>query len=281
MQRVLQLHEEYPKNKHLFVGKKPPQKPWRTAKEIPTLHPNLRREAQTSRTHCIHCHNIHDAENDLWVRDGTMSKNKLWRYPYPDNLGIRLSVHDGRTVEFVEVGSAAAKAGIAVGQTIDSANGQAISSVADFQWVLNSLENRAGEAIAIAFDDGSKVTLTTKENWKQTDISWRGSLFSLSPKLRIWMPALKENELAKYNLKPGTSALLIMWINRGKPAGKAAINAGLKQGDIVLQADGRPVPDSDQKFHAWVKMNYEAGQKIRLAVLRDGKEIYVDLPLAE
>lgn len=281
MQRVLRLHADYPKNKHLFVGKKPPQKPWKTAQEIPTLHPNLRKEALTSRTHCIHCHNIHDAENDLWVRNGTMSKNRLWRYPYPDNLGIRLSVRDGRTVEFVEADSTAAKAGIAAGQIVGNVNGQAISSVADFQWVLHGLENRAGEAIAIAFDHGSKVTLTTEENWKQTDISWRGSLFSLSPKLRIWMPALKENELPKYNLEPGTSALLIKWINRGKPAGKAAINAGLKPGDIVLEADGQPVPDSDQKFHAWVKMNYQSGQTVRLTVVRNGEEIAVDLPLAE
>lgn len=281
MKRVLQLHEDYPENKHLFVGKKPPQKPWATAQEMPTIHPNLRKEAQTSRTHCIHCHNIHDAENDLWVRDGTMSKNSLWRYPYPDNLGIRLSVRDGRTVELVEADSAAAKAGIRVGQTIESVNGQAISSVADFQWVLHGLENRAGEAIAIAFDRGSKVKLVTKENWKQTDISWRGSLFSLSPKLRIWMPALKQNERSKYKLEPGTPALLIKWINRGKLAGKAAINAGLKEGDIVLKADGQPVPDSDQKFHAWIKMNYQSGQTIRLTVLRNGKEIIIHLPLAE
>lgn len=281
MQRVLELHKNYPNNKQLLTGKKPSPKSWKTPNEIPTLHPNLRKEAQTSRTHCIHCHNIHDAENDLWVRDGTMSKNKIWRYPYPDNIGIRLSVLDGRTIESVKVGSIADKAGIVVGQIIDSVNGQIISSVADFQWVLHGMENRAGEAIAIDLNDGSATTLTTVENWKRTDISWRGSLFSLSPKLRMWMPALKEAELSKHDLKSGTPALQIKWINRDKTAGKAAIKAGLKKGDIVLRADGNPVPNSDQKFHAWVKMNYQSGQTIRLAVLRNGKELTIDLPLPE
>ena len=281
MKRVLQLHENYPKNRHLFVGKKPPAKPWRTAKEIPTLHPNLRKEAQTSRTHCIHCHNLHDAENDLWVRDGIMSMDKLWRYPYPDNLGLHIQVRDGRTVDSVAADSAAAQAGITPGQLIDTVNGQAISSVADFQWVLHGLENQAGETIRIVFADSSKVTLTTKANWKRTDISWRGSLFSLSPKLRMWMPALKENERLKYDLKSGTNGLVIKWINRKQPAGKAAINAGLKLGDIVLKADGKPVPVSDQKFHAWVKMNYQSAQTLRLTILRSTNMLNIDLPLVE
>ncbi len=281
MRRVLQLHKDYPKNKHLFVGKKPPRKPWATAKGIPTLHPNLRKEAQTSRTHCIHCHNIHDAENDLWVRDGTMSRDRLWRYPYPENLGLRLSVHDGRTVEFVDPDSTAARGGIAVGQIIHSVNGQAISSIADFQWVLHGLENRDREVIAVSFDDGSKVVLATEANWKRYDISWRGSLFSLSPKLRMWMPALEENELSDHGLESGTPALIVRWINRKKPAGRAAINAGLRESDVILRADGQAVPSSDQKFHAWVKMNYQSGQTIELAVVRDGKEILVELPLVE
>ncbi|MFN3194200.1 MAG: Trx7/PDZ domain-containing (seleno)protein [Aureliella sp.] len=281
MNRVLELHEEYPNNKHLFVGKKPDQKPWKTAKGIPTLHPNLRKEAQTSRTHCIHCHNIHDAEHDLWVRDGVMSKDKLWRYPFPDNLGISLSVRDGRTVDAVKAGSVAAKAGIVAGKVVNQVNGQAISSVADFQWVLHGLPNRAGETITVTFDDDHEATLKTNENWKETDISWRGSLFSLSPKLRIWMPALKSSELSKHNLSPGTTALMIKWINRGKPAGKAAVGAGLKQGDIILKAEGRPVPDSDQQFHAWVKMNYQSGQTLPLTVMRNGNEIEIELPLVE
>lgn len=281
MNQVLKLHADYPNNKALFADKIPSQKKWKTPRELPTLEPKLMKEAQTTRSHCIHCHNIHDAENELWEQSDSLTNEKLWRYPYPANLGIEISVRDGRTITEIIPDSSAEKAGLQVGQEIDQVNGQVITSVADFQWVLHHLKPKAGERVDVRFADGSTASLTTAKDWKKTDISWRASIFSLSPKLRIWMPQLKENERKKYALKEDQNGLLVKWINRGTTAGKAAVEAGLRNGDVVIAANGVAVPDNNAAFNTWVKLNHEVGETLELSVLRGGKKIVIELPLVE
>ncbi|MEM7558119.1 MAG: PDZ domain-containing protein [Planctomycetota bacterium] len=131
------------------------------------------------------------------------------------------------------------------------------------------------------FADGSTASLMTVKDWKKTDISWRASIFSLSPKLRIWMPQLKENERKKYALEKDQNGLLVKWINRGTVAGKAAVKAGLRNGDVVVSANGVAVPDNNAAFNTWVKLNHEVGETLELSVLRGGKKIQIELPLVE
>ncbi len=281
MNQVLDLHADYPNNKALFADKIPPQKQWKTPRDLPMLEPKLMKEAQTTRSHCIHCHNIHDAENELWEHTDSLSNERLWRYPYPSNLGLKISVRDGRTITEITPNSPAEKAGLRAGQEIDQVNGQVITSVADFQWVLHHLKPSAGQRVDVRFADGSTASMTTSKDWKKTDISWRASIFSLSPKLRIWMPQLKENERKKYSLEADQNGLLVKWINRGTTAGKAAVNAGLRNGDVVIAANGVAVPENNAAFNTWVKLNHEVGEALELSVLRGGKKIVIELPLVE
>lgn len=281
MNRVLELHASYPKNKPLLAGKRAAQKEWKTPEEMPTLHPNLRKGGQTTRSNCIHCHNIHDAENAHWHKNGTMSRDRLWRYPLPENIGLTVDAKDGRTVRSVASNSSAAIAGVKQGAKIDLVNGQVVSSIADIQWVLHNIPNKDGQKVALSFDDGSAAELHLQQGWKKTDISWRGSLWELSPKLRVWMPPLNSIDREKTNLTDDQPALLVKWINRNQPGGKAAVEAGLKQGDIILKLDGKPIPRTPQQFSAYVKLNYNVGQKLKLQILRNGKEMSFDWPLVE
>lgn len=280
MERVLELHADYPSNKAMFEDKIPPAKEWKTAMDMPTLYPKLREGGQTTRSNCIHCHNIHDAENELWQKQGSIT-DRLWRYPLPGNIGLTLDVRDGRTVKSVIPESAASKADVAVGKVLETANGQAISSIADLQWVLHPLENLPGEKIELQFTDGTEAEILTGDDWKKSDVSWRGSLWTVSPKLRIWAPPLKEGERKKKNITSSDGALLVKFINRGTLGGKAAVKAGLKQGDVIVKLEGKPIPNDNAAFNAFIKLNYKVGQSVELTVLRNGKEQEVILPLVE
>lgn len=281
MNRVVALHAAYPRNRQQLVGKRAAEKPWKTAEDMPTLHPNLRKGGQTTRSNCIHCHNIHDAENAQWRKDGTMSHDRLWRYPLPENIGLTVDAKDGRTLTAVAAGSPSADAGVRQGSRLDTVNGQVISSIADIQWVLHSIPNTDGQTVALTFDDGSRKVVRLNRGWKKTDISWRGSLWELSPKLRVWMPPLNSFQKEEAGLNDDQSALLVKWINRQKPGGKAAVDAGLRQGDIILELDGQPIPRTPQQFNAHIKLNYKVGQKIPLRILRNGRRIDFSWPLVE
>ncbi|HIK93191.1 MAG TPA: PDZ domain-containing protein [Planctomycetes bacterium] len=281
MQHVLKLHAEYPQNKSLLAGKRATQKPWKTALDMPTLHPNLRKGGQTTRSNCIHCHNIHDAEHEYWKQQGTMSHDRLWRYPLPENLGLTVDPQDGRTVRSVAPDSPADRAGVKQGTKLHTVNGQAVSSVADLQWVLHGLPNTDGQNVIIRFEDGSTGRLALQAGWKKTAINWRGSMWSLSPKLRIWMPPLNSFERDEAGLDEDDGAVLVKWINQKEAGGKAAIRAGLRQGDIVILVDGKPIARGRGRFNEFVKLNYKVGDEVAVTILRKGQERVVKLPLVE
>ena len=281
MKRVLEIHKDYPNNREQLVGKKATSKPWKTAMDMPTLNPSLRNSGKTTRSNCIHCHNIHDAENAYWEQQGKLTHDRLWRYPLPGNIGLRIDAKDGRTVRSVVKDSAAAKAGVAVGQKITSINSQLVSSIADVQWVLHSIPNLNGQKVTLSFEDGSESTIALKSGWKKTDISWRGSLWELSPRLRVWMPTLTTAQRKAAGLEGHEPALLIKWINRGKPGGKAAFKSGLREGDILLQVDGKPVSASPQQLNVQVKLNHKVGEDLPIVVQRDGEKLKLNWPLVE
>jgi predicted metalloprotease with PDZ domain len=277
---VLALHAKYPKNKTALAAKRGVPKPYRTAIEMPGLENKNKFRQTTERNNCIHCHNIHDAENNQLHLTGKMTHEKLWRYPFPDNLGLSIDPKDGQRIAKVTPNSAAARAGLRPGQTLTHVNSQPIISIADIQWVLHNLSNDA-ELIRINITGSSRQHLIrTAPGWKKTDISWRGSLWNLHPRLRVWMPPATSQELLKLKLPADQHALKVKWINTGSKEGKAAHSAGLRQGDFIIAIDGKPLGKmTPQQFTAHVKLNYKSGQKLPLTLIRNGKRIQFKWPL--
>jgi len=209
-----------------------------------------------------------------------MTNEKLWRYPFPENLGLSIDPKDGQRIAKVAPNSAADRAGLRTGQSIASVNGQPIVSIADIQWVLHNLSNNA-ELIRINIVGSSRQHLVrTDRDWKKTDISWRGSLWNLHPRLRVWMPEVKGDELKRLRLPAGHYALKVKWINQGSPEGKAASRAGLRLNDYIIAINGKPLDKmTPQQFTAHVKLNYKSGQKLPLTLLRNGERIQFQWPL--
>jgi hypothetical protein len=281
MERVLELHKSYPTNKAQLVGKRGKRK-IDSALKMPGLQNPAKYKSETTRKNCIHCHNIHDAENFQAQLSGPIQHDLLWRYPLPDQMGISIDRKDGVTITKVASESPAEKAGFQVGEKIESMNGQAMTSIADMQWALHHLPSESCNVDVIGSKTGLK-TVALQEGWKEYDVSWRGSMWSVSPKLRVWMPILASAKRQELGIDDENTALQVKWINRGSQGGKGALASGLRQNDIVIAMEGRPLKEgmNPKSFNTYIKLNYQVGQELPLTVLRNGKKIDLKIKLVE
>lgn len=287
MERVLELHADYEKVKPSLAAKRGADKPYKTALDMPGIENKEKLAGATARNNCIHCHMIHDAEQNQWAKAGEMTPDKLYRWPLPDNVGLHVDPKDGRRVERVEAGSPAAKAGIAAGDEITHANGQPVVSIADVQWVLHGLPNDDGARVKLTYSRGGRSetkALALAKGWKKTDFLWRGSRWSLRPQPGFWAPALTAEQVAKLGdaVPEGGKPLRVQFINAGRPQGKAARDAGLREGDVIVGYEGKTMTfATPEAFQMNVRLNRKAGETMKLSVVRDGKRMDVAVPLVE
>jgi hypothetical protein len=280
MQRVLKLHAGYPGNAEDFKGKRGNLKPYRTALEMPGLENREKHLGTTSRKNCIHCHNIHDALHQEAQRTGTYTHDILWKYPLPENLGLIIDADDGTRIASVVPGTPAEESGLKSHETIRFVNGQVISSIADLQWVLNPLPN-TNTRIEVTTGRNQNYTLALPSDWKRTDISWRGSMWSLSPRLRVWAPPLTDGQKRERDIPSDQGAFLVRWINRGTEAGRAAHDAGLRHDDMIVALAGKKYDMTWTQFSVYIKLNYQTGDELPLTVLRGGKQRQIRVKLVE
>ena len=280
MRRVLELHAAYPGNAAELRDKRGAKKPYRTALMMPGLRNKEKLRGATSRRNCIHCHDIHDAENFHAQKEGRLAKDMLWRYPLPDNVGLIIDPRDGVRIREVKAGSPAARAGLRPGEDVTHVGGQAITSIADIQWVLHHLPNRETTLEVRGGETGAR-TLELRRGWKETDFSWRGSLWSVSPILRVWTPPLEKEKRRALGLRDDQGALEVRWINVQTAGGRAARDGGLREGDVIVELAGEPVKTTHQRFNMHIKLNYKVGDELPLTVLRGGKRRSVRIRLAE
>ncbi len=233
MQRVLELHAAYPNNIEELRGKRGKPRKTSSALKMPGLQNPAKLAAETTRRHCIHCHMIHDAEHAHAQRSKTFTHEMLLRFPLPNNVGLELDRTSGTRIIKVFRGSAAAGTELKAGDEIIRMNGQRIASIADLQWVLHGLPNTNTE-LNLESDRSGLQTLKLKAGWKKYDISWRGSIWSVSPRLRVWAPSLSFNQRRERGLSASTAAFQVKWINRGSAGGRSAFESGLRQATSSL-----------------------------------------------
>lgn len=282
MQRVLKLHEAYPANRAELEGKRGSTKPYKTALEMPGLENKEKLAGETARNNCIHCHMIHDAEQNHLFEVGQWSEEKLWRFPLPENIGLVINPQSGVRIGKVVEGSAAEKAGLKAGEDVTHMNGQAIASIADMQWVMHQLPN-GGAKLSVRTDKSGEYDVQVSKDWKKTDISWRGSMWSLPPKMPVWMVPAEGAEREKAGGAEDEVPYLVKWINRGRSGGQAAFDAGLREGDVIVALDGEAIRfEEPRQLVMHVKMNYKVGEELPLTVQgKNGKRREVRVKLVE
>ncbi|MAF10922.1 hypothetical protein CMK11_10780, partial [Candidatus Poribacteria bacterium] len=275
LQRALELHAGYPANKALFEGKRGEPGEYRRPRDIPTLQHTVAEE--DVRKGCVHCHMINDGFQRIAAEAGTWKNADFYDhvYPLPENVGMAVDADTGNVVQAVFPGSAAHRAGLHAGDEIIAMDGQAILSIADIQWVLFRAE--AGSTVevrAVRHGDGRTVVLDVSGDWTASDISWRASIWPMRPSLGVWAPDLTDEERRAVGLPTTTLARKVRWI-----PSEGLIEAGLRNGDIIVEMDGSTKRETHAEAETRVRMTYSEGDRVELVVLRDGERHTLDAPL--
>jgi len=133
-----------------------------------TASGNAKAVATTSRRkYCIHCHNIYDGWRNTAYDQDTFTTEDLWVYPLPENIGLKIKVDEGNLIESILSNSPGDGLDLKAGDRIQTANDQFVISVADLQWVLDSLPSES-ELHLEAKREGVilKRTISLSDDWR-------------------------------------------------------------------------------------------------------------------
>jgi serine protease Do len=156
-------------------------------------------------------------------------------------------------------------------------------SIADVQWVLDQTDPRGGEISAQVNRAGKELTLTVAldDGWRRAgDLSWRASSWGLRRMATggMLLERLPQAERARLNIADGSMALRVKHVGQYGPHA-AAKKAGFRQGDVIIEFDGRRdlLRDTDVLRYGVTKT--KPGDRIRVRLLRDGKPLQLTLPM--
>lgn len=273
MRAVLDLHAREP-------APPVPEQARKTLKDIPIFQ--ARRAAKSE---CYHCHYAHDAEVAGLRAAGGFRKESLYRYPYPENIGLALDVDRNNRVESVTPGSSAEKAGVRSGDIILRAGSGAeavrVFTSADLQFALERVPDPG--SVTLAFDRAgraSTVTLALPAGWRRSDISWRPSQGEVPPIIGIWEQPLSGEEKARAGLGADRLALRVSFLFPGEKW--VATRGELRLNDVVWGVNGEALPHmTPRQFHTWFRLKFNVGDKAVLNILRGGRRLAVTVPCLE
>ena len=227
------------------------------------------------RQDCIHCHQVNEYRRTDEKAAGTWSRNSLWVYPLPENVGITLDVDRGDQVKKIIANSAADKVGMQAGDTLTKLNGYTVASFADAQYALH--KSPKSGAIPIEWSRGNESMngkLELAEGWRKTNITWRSSLLDIMPSLPVSAEDLSAAEKKSLGL-PETQAAF----RQDKFVHSTLKAVGLKFGDVIVGFNGKPVGGTMDDFLGFVRREHLVGDAVILNVLRDGKPVELKMTL--
>ena len=226
---------------------------------------------------CIHCHNVKEIQQDEQKRLGLWSREKVWRYPLPENIGLTLEIDRGNVVKSVAAESTARQAGMQAGDRLETVGTVRIRSFGDLQYALDRAPV-SGPVPVVWFRDSERQTgmLSLKNGWRRTDISWRPSMQRYLAAPRLYGRDLSQDERKSLGLQPRQLA----FAHRDRVL-TLARNAGIQQGDVILGFDGRRLEMTAYQFQTWVRKNYILGDRVMINVIRDRRRIDLPMTLAK
>jgi serine protease Do len=264
MRAALAAHKKEPKAKPAADPK-----PAKTPEQFESAKKRLRPDA------CIHCHQVYDFRREDLKAAKKWTLDEVWVYPLPENVGLSVDPDQGDRVKAVAEKSAAAKAGLKVGDVLKSVNGVPVASFADVRQGLH-LAPASGK-VAVSWErDGKeqKAELELAEGWRKTDISWRASMWGLEPAASVHGKDLDADEKKELKLSPKALAF-----RQGNFVPGPAKAAGIRQGDVILGIDDKELEMTMLQFNAYVRLNYKVGDKVTFNVIRDGKRLNIPMAL--
>ena len=261
MEQALERHKDRPK---------PP------ADRPPPVRAEDYKAAKTRRgNECIHCHQVNEFRRADARAAGTWSRDDLWVYPLPENVGLAIELDRGDVVKAVAVVSPAAKVGIKAGDRLMRLNGYSVSSNADVQYALHKAPKSG--TIPVEWRSGTNQmegSLQVAGGWRKTNLTWRSSLLDILPSLPISAEDLTAAEKRALGIPEKQAAF-----RQDKFVHSTLKAVGLQAGDVVVTLNGKPVVGTMDDFLGLVRREHLVGDRITLGVLRDGKPVELTITL--
>lgn len=245
------------------------------ATEERTAEPIYVRKLAAARnyTGCIHCHHAKEILYEELEKTGEWTREMIFRYPLPDNLGMVLEVDRGNVVKRVEADAPAAEAGLRTGDVIRELNGRSVFSLGDAQFALDKAPSE-GNVSVVWLRDGEVHSgmIRLPQDWRRSDVSWRPSMYNRIGSARLYGKELTAAEKAGLGLSPTAMAF-----RQKEKLAKQARVAGVRPGDIILGFNDERLELDGYEFLRHVRSRYVVGDKVIVNLIRDGKR--VDLPM--
>ncbi|MCS6861543.1 MAG: PDZ domain-containing protein [Abditibacteriales bacterium] len=267
MRGVLALHQQE-------QTKAPPTRPRFTLDDMPSYRRN-----RVAQEECAHCHYANNFRIKEWRAAGKFTKDMLFQYPLPENIGITLDVDNNNVVKAVLPHSPAQRAGVQAGDVIVRANESLVFTAADLQFVLNAVPDEG--KVSLQVSRGGKVqppmTLPLPKGWRKTDISWRPSQADIPPTVGVWMEPLDAAQKKQRGIAPDRMALRVTFLFRGEEWVKT--RGDLQMNDVIIGINGEQLPHMNaRQFHAHFRLRFNVGDTVTLNVLRGNQRINVKVP---
>jgi hypothetical protein len=226
---------------------------------------------------CYHCHQVKEVLNAELERNGLWSRDRVWRYPLPENLGLEFEVDRGNVVRRVQGKSPAAAVGLQAGDRVRRLNDVPIHSFADAQFALDRAP--ASGSIEVAWERaGASRTgsLALPEGWRRSDIIWRPSMQGFVASARLWGVDLTPEQKKALGLSAEQLAF-----RQTSPVPAQPRAAGIQEGDVILGVDDRALAMDVSEFNGYVSRHYLVGDEVVVNVLRDGKRLKLPMRFLE
>jgi len=224
---------------------------------------------------CFHCHYAREAKQYLTLAAGRWTPDQFWVWPLPKTVGLILDRRKQYLVDRVLPDSPAARAGIRPGDQLQTLHRQRILTQYDLQWVLHQSTN---DPISLSFcvlRNQATVSgrLDLSAGWKTgdpADYSWRvrnvftEHMIKFLPTPGFIGEPLRSPDLLPLGLPENRFALRVTQLNRG------TYLAGIRSGDIILNAGGRSDFPEPRDFYRWCELLRRSGRDIKMQLLRQG-----------
>jgi hypothetical protein len=286
LEAALDLHRGYPANREALAGKQGRPLAYKTPLDMPTIEGKYAREldwdGQVVQS-CVHCHQVGDALRFSY-RDGRqrIPASLIYPFPAPETLGVALDPGQAAQVKSVEAGSAAARAGIQPGDTVERLDGQPLASGADFSWALHTAPDEGSLSAAVRRGDSVReIQLPLDAGWRRrSDISRRVGTWPMRAMALggMVLEDLPDAERREHRIEPDRLALRAKHVGEyGEHA--AAKNAGFRKDDIVVAIDGITARTGEGELIGELLERHQRGAKVSATILRGDQKLELELPM--
>ena len=183
--------------------------------------------------------------------------------------GLGLEGGKGALVAQVTEGSPAARAGLQQGDLIVELEGRAVTRTEDLPRLVADLP--VGRQVPIKLlREGKTLTLTaTIARLEERDREVAAAKEDGGPALGVTVAPITPEAAQALSLPAGTKGVVVRDVRSGSPAAEA----GLQAGDVIVQADRRPITSVEDLREVVGKRAKD--KPLLLLVRRDGNDRYV------